>query len=73
MKDGYTVDERLKSNVRGTHSKRRLSPTRMCNIRVKTFDMYPLTQKETEKGAWAECVRAIDGCNRSLSRKSRGM
>lgn len=62
MKETYTVGERLKSNVRGSHNKGKLSPTRMCQIRATTFEMYPLTQKETEKGAWAECVRAIDGC-----------
>ena len=31
--------------------------------------MYPKTQKETEKEAWAECVKAIDVANRALSHK----
>ena len=31
--------------------------------------MYPKSQKETEKEAWAECVKAIDVANRYLNHK----
>ena len=54
------------SNVQGKNDKIKLSPKRIVEIRVATFEMFPLRQKETEKGAWGDCINAIDACNRGL-------
>ena len=66
MRELYTEQERLVSNVRGKNSKKKFSPNRMDKIRAASFDMFPLRHKEKEKEAWAECIKAIDGCNRTL-------
>ena len=71
MKKCYSDDERVTSNVRGSHQKHKLSPKRMLKIKNAVFEIYPLTQRETEKEAWADCVRAIDTSNRTLSRKKK--
>ena len=69
MKESFTEVERLNSNVRGTHNKQKLSPTRLIKIKDASFDAYPLKLNESDKKAWAECVKAIDACNRTLNRK----
>ena len=33
--------------------------------------MYPCSHKESEKGAWTECIKAIDEANRRLNRKGK--
>ena len=65
----YSEEERRTSNVHGKSNKRMLSPRRMNKIRAAVFSMFPRNQKETEKEAWADCVRAIDVSNRALNRK----
>ena len=41
----------------------------MRKLFTAAFQMYPKTQKETEKDAWVECVKAIDVVNRALNCK----
>ena len=65
----YSEEERKKCNVNGKSNKKQLSPKRMGKIFSAVFQMYPKTQKETEKEAWADCVKAIDVANRALNRK----
>ena len=65
----FSVEERLTSNVRGKNKKKQLSPQRMRRIYDATFQMYPMSSKENEKDAWAECIKAIDSSNRQLKRK----
>ena len=62
-------EERKKCNVNGKSNKKQLSPKRMGKIFSAVFQMYPKTQKETEKEAWADCVKVIDVANRALNRK----
>ena len=64
------MEERLTSNVCGKNKKKQLSPHRMQRIYDATFQMYPMSSKENEKDAWAECIKAIDSSNRQLKRKN---
>ena len=54
---------------RNIKNKKQLSPKQMGKLFTAAFQMYPKTQKETEKDAWAECVKAIDVVNRALNHK----
>ncbi len=56
------------SNVRGKNGKRQFSPNRINKIRAAVVKSFPLTAKENEKQVWSECIKAIDGCNRTLRR-----
>ncbi len=69
MREWYSEEERFSSNVRGKNNKKKFSPKRLSQIRAAVFEMYPVRQKETEKEAWVECIKAIDGCNRSLRKR----
>ena len=64
----FSQNERITSNVRGKNNKPKLSPNRIKKIYDAVFQMYPVSQKENEKDAWTECVKAIDGANRQLKR-----
>ena len=56
------------SNVNGKAGKEQLSPNRMEQVRVIVFNHYPVEGWETEKDAWADCVRAIDEAGRKLKK-----
>ena len=64
----FSPNERITSNVRGKNNKPKLSPNRIKKIYDAVFQMYPVSQKENEKNAWIECVKAIDGANWQLKR-----
>ena len=67
----FNEEERKMSNVRGKNGKRKLSPRKIQKIYQAVFQMYPCSHKESEKGAWAECIKAIDEANRRLNRKGK--
>ena len=61
----YSKEERRRSNVNGRAGKDKLSPKRMEELKAAVFNQYP-AEGETEKAAWADCVRAIDEAGRKL-------
>ena len=67
MREMFSEEERLVSNVGGKNDTLKFSPK---EIRVAAFEMLLLRQKETEKGTWSECIKAIDACNCVFRTKS---
>ena len=64
----FSKEERMKSNVAGTHGKQKLDVNRISAIRDATFFVYP-TDARQQYDVWKGCVRAIDEINRRLLRK----
>ena len=65
----FTMDERKMSNVNGVLGKSKLDPVRVQYIRKVTFQIYPVTSKESEAVEWSSCISAIDEVNRRLNSK----
>ncbi len=69
IRELFTMEERLSSNIAGKCGKSKLGPKRVDSIREATFQMFPPGPSENLKRSWATCIRAIDSANRSLVRK----
>ena len=52
--------------MNGRAGKENLSPNRMEELKAAVLNQYP-AEGETEKTAWADCVRAIDAAGRKLT------
>ena len=65
----FDIETRKKSNIAGKLGKMKLNPVLVDYIRSLTFQHFPLEQDQTEKREWAQCVIAIDVCNRGLIKK----
>ena len=68
MREMYSEEERMKSNVRGVVGKDRLDATKMACVRAVTFKEYPTEPEEFEQEAWKKCITAMDTANRLLKR-----
>ena len=64
----FTVEERMRSNVRGKLGKSQLDPARLAVIRQAALQMYPLGTGEREELVWRQCIKAIDESCRRLKR-----
>ena len=69
VKELFSVEERLTSNVRGVLGKKKYNEKIMAYVQELTFNSYPcpLTEK---KSAWAKCIKAIDSAGRVFCRKT---
>ena len=65
----FDVETRKKSNVAGKLGKMKLNPVLVDYIKSLTFQHFPLEPDQTKKHEWAQCVIAIDVCNRGLNKK----
>ena len=65
----FTPDEMRSSNVRGVLGKQKLDKGKIAWTKSNVFRLYPLLETETEKTAWAGCIRSIDEACRRLNRK----
>ena len=65
----FDVETRKKSNVAGKLGKMKLNPVLVDYIKSLTFQHFPLEPDQTKKHEWAQCVIAIDACNRGLNKK----
>lgn len=68
VRNFFTKEVRMSSNVAGKQGKNQLNRDMMAAIKVATFKMYPLSSSEDEKVAWRQCTKAIDGSGRQLYR-----
>ena len=63
----FTMAERKVSNINGVLGKSKLDPDKVKYIKKVTFQMYPLSSKESEATEWSNCISAIDEVNRRLN------
>lgn len=70
VKELFSADERLTSNVRGVLGKK-YDQKLMAYIYDPIFQSYPSSLKE-KKPAWAKCIKAIDSGSRVFCRKTKG-
>ena len=69
VKELFSADERLTSNVKGVLGKKKYDEKILAYVQELTFKSYPcpLTEK---KPARAKCIKAIDSASRVLCRKT---
>ena len=61
----FTEETMKNSNVKGVLGKTQLDPFKLGFVKANAFNFYPLVESETEKTAWASCIRAIgERCRR---------
>ena len=63
----FTMAERKVSNVNGVLGKSKLDPDKVKYIQKVTFQIYPLSSKESKATEWSHCISAIDEVNRRLN------
>ena len=64
----FSREERIKSNVAGTHGKEKLDVNKIAAIKEATFTVYP-TDIRHQVAVWRDCIKAIDEINRRIYRK----
>ena len=66
VREVFTKEERISSNVNGLKGKTRLDPNKMELVKSLTFVLRPAKPGENGEEVWRkECVKAIDASNRT--------
>ena len=70
VKELFSEEDRISSNVRGKYGKKQLDKKKLAYIKDVTFQSYPSPTSDV-KQAWSKCIKAIDSTSRAFNRSKK--